>query len=502
MKKTILLLTSIISLSLFAQNTQLISTEAYSILKSNGQLDNHVNYIFPNNSGGQVNTHLSKKELPTWSEKSLCSCLTPLDTTFSVVPFNGGIAPDYTNDDGSTSAISLPFSFNFYGVNYDSLYINNNGNISFLTSYPQFTANSFPDSNFNMIAPFWGDVDTRDSASGLVYYKLTPTYMIIKWENVGYYNIHSDLTNTFQLTITNGLDTIVPNGNNVSFCYGDMQWTTGEASQGIGGFGGAAATVGVNQGNGTDYFQVGTFDAAGANFDGPYNLTDGVDFLDYQEIYFDLSTTGNVPPLIMSSYTCDTIDVYTGDTLKSMHIDSTVFTINVMTPEIDQIVGATISCDQPDHFAYFLSKDTPTFKEYTCTFYATNLMDNEAEQLFHVTVNAWDNWIPSGVSSQTIVIRTNYNNNLGAAGIMDNELNVPFSIYPNPTDGILNIRHNYQSSSNPILSIVDISGKTVVDGTSVQNDQIIDINVLGSGIYFAVIKTNTGTIDTIKISKK
>lgn len=35
------------------------------------------------------------------------------------------------NDDGSTSALSLPFSLNFYGTSYSSLYLNNNGNLTF-----------------------------------------------------------------------------------------------------------------------------------------------------------------------------------------------------------------------------------------------------------------------------------------------------------------------------------------------------------------------------------
>ena len=497
MKKLLLLFVSLASLQLSAQNIQLITPEAYSILKTNGALDPSVKYIFPSN-GNQGDTHINPKNVPTSSEKTLCNCLVPLDSDFSIVPFDGGVAPDFRNDDGSTQSIALPFSFNFYGMNYNSLYINNNGNISFLAPYMTFTANPFPDSTYNMIAPFWGDVDTRDSLSGLVYYKITPTAMIIKWENVGYYNIHSDLRNTFQLIITNGADTVVPNGNNVSFCYGDMQWTTGEASGGVGGIGGVAATVGVNQGNGADYFQVGTFDTLGFDFDGPYNTNDGIDFLDNQEIYFDLSLPGNVPPLILNSYICDTIDVFTGDTvLKSMTVDSVMFVIGVSTPEIDQIVTANISCSQADHFSYFLSKDTPTYKEYTCTFYATNLMDNESEQLYYVTVEASDNYIPAGMSTETIVIRTNYNQ---FASIEDKKDEVvPLSIYPNPTDGVIHVKQNYSLSAKTMLSIVDITGKNVLITSLKNTNQTIDVSHLNTGVYFATLTTDTGVKETIKI---
>jgi hypothetical protein len=119
-----------------------------------------------------------------------------------------------------------------------------------------------------MVAPFWGDVDTRGGLSGLVYYKLTPTHLIVQWEQVGYFASHDDLLNTFQLIITDGNDTIIPTGKNVNFCYQDMQWTTGDASGGSGGFGGTPTTVGINQGNGVDFIQLGLYDHAGVDWDG------------------------------------------------------------------------------------------------------------------------------------------------------------------------------------------------------------------------------------------
>ena len=82
-----------------------------------------------------------------------------------------------------------------------------------------------------MIAPFWADVDTRGPLSGLVYYKVTPSSLIVIWDHVGYFASQDNLLNTFQLIITDGTDPIVPNGN-TAFCYGEMQFTTGSASGG------------------------------------------------------------------------------------------------------------------------------------------------------------------------------------------------------------------------------------------------------------------------------
>ncbi|MBK7751046.1 MAG: hypothetical protein IPI41_00145 [Flavobacteriales bacterium] len=116
-----------------------------------------------------------------------------------------------------------------------------------------------------MAAPFWADVDLRGPGvtNNIVQYKVTPTAMLVNWTNVGYYNSMTDKVNTFQLVITEGTDPLVPNGANVSFCYKDMQWTTGSASGGTNGFGGTPATVGANEGNGVDYIQFGTFRPTG-----------------------------------------------------------------------------------------------------------------------------------------------------------------------------------------------------------------------------------------------
>jgi len=55
-----------------------------------------------------------------------CGGLQPLDNTFSVVPFQGASQPYYRCDDGSSSAIQLPFTFCYYGASYSQVYINNN----------------------------------------------------------------------------------------------------------------------------------------------------------------------------------------------------------------------------------------------------------------------------------------------------------------------------------------------------------------------------------------
>ncbi|MGZ4035398.1 MAG: nidogen-like domain-containing protein [Bacteroidia bacterium] len=496
MKKLLLAFACFATIASTAQTSVTITAQQYETLKQNNQLDRTKHYYI--SAPG-----LSKKEIkPTKkaiskSPSSICSCLIALDSSFSVVPFTGGTPPDYRNDDFSSDTIHLPFSFNFYGISYNALFINNNGNVSFTAPYYTFTSDSFPSTSYNMIAPFWGDVDTRDSASGLVYYKITPTAMIVKWENVGYYSMMSDKMNTFQLIITDGTDPILPSGNNVAFCYGDMQWTTGAASSGVGGFGGVPATVGTNEGDGISYFQVGRFDNPGTAFDGPYGSNDQVDWLDNQGMYFNTGIVGNIPPIVINNNICDTIDVFTGDTTHSPIYDFTNFTLAASTPEPGQTVSVLITTSDPLALTVTPSINLPTYKQFNCTFSVVGL----APGIHTVTIKADDNGTPSQETLRTIYIRSHYDPS-APTGIAELAKANAISIYPNPADGNITVTHNFNASSNPVLSITNVIGQNVMNSQLNNQQQSVDISGLKKGIYFATIISKEGKSATIKIVRK
>ncbi len=336
-------LTAFLFFLCFATNAQLdirsVGAKHVSDLKAQGLLTGKEKY---SNSHAQPETMRVAQTSPH-ELSALCNCWIDRDASWQIGQFDyqgasggPGVAPDYRNDDWSTNSIALPFNFCFYGQTINSVYINNNGNVSIGATYSTFTANSFPSATYVMIAPFWGDVDTRGALSGIVYYKVTATHIIVQWDHVGYYGIHDDLLNTFQLIITDGNDTIIPPGDNVSFCYKDMQWTTGDASSGVGGFGGTPATVGINQGNGIDYIQVGLYDTAGGAWDGPYGNNDGIDALDNQSYFFNCCfSNSNIPPIIRSTAVCDTLRLCVGDTVL---IDA-----DYLSPEVGQITTASVN---------------------------------------------------------------------------------------------------------------------------------------------------------------
>ncbi len=341
-----------------------------------------------------------------------------------------------------------------------------------------------------MVAPFWADVDTRNLVSGLVYYKITPTAMIVKWDSVGYYNSMASLRNTFQLIITNGQDPILSNGDNVAFCYGDMQWTTGDGSNGINGLGGIPATVGVNKGDGVNYFQIGRFNLAGSIFDGPYNNNDGVDFLDNQSVYFNTTNSVNIPPIIINNDICDTIDVFTGDTLflKSMAADTAFVRMTILAGEQNQDVNVSFSSDATANFSSLQHINLPGYKSYTLKFFKGTLPSG----YYHIYVNSADNGIPVRSTNRTIVLKIKGTEPTNTA--LEDYHQDSYSIYPNPTTGLLSI----QTTNSSHATILNIFGKIVSSFSISKGKQDIDISEFGAGIYFLQI----GNEKVVKIIKQ
>ncbi len=299
---------------------QYIDLNTYTQKKSTGQLtgNENIQHVFDAQSQAGVSQELRS------SSVNSCGCYIEPDTSYTLA-----MQP---NDDGSTALINLPFDFCFYGTQMSDVYINNNGNVSFNTPFATYSGVSFPSTNFEMVAPFWGDVDTRISggvAAGEVYYKITPTAIYVNWVDVGYYNMQSDKRNTFQLILTDGNDPILEPGQNVAFCYKTMEWTTGSASGGTNGFGGTPSTVGANKGDGIDFIQFGRFDTAGSSYDGPFGQYDGVDWLSDQSFLFNACNSTNIPPIYTNVELCDTFYICLEDTLD--------INFSVLAPEQSQI---------------------------------------------------------------------------------------------------------------------------------------------------------------------
>ena len=176
------------------------------------------------------------------------------------------------NDDGSTGAVPLGFTADFYGTDFSSVFVNNNGNVTFdsrLSTYTPFPLSSV---TRKIIAPFFGDVDTRGIGSdilryghGRVVFEGRPAFCAT-WKNVGYYSRGTNKLNSFQLLLVDRSDRGAGDFD-IVFNYDKIQWESGSASGGSNGLGGSAARAGFSNGSG----EPGTsYEVPGSGFAGAF----------------------------------------------------------------------------------------------------------------------------------------------------------------------------------------------------------------------------------------
>jgi len=183
------------------------------------------------------------------------------------------------NDDSFTAAVALGFGpINFFGATSSTVFVNNNGNVTFTSGLSQFTPNGLATGvGQPIIAPYFADVDTRGAGNGLVTYGTDTVNgraaFGVEWPNVGYFLQHTDKLADFELILINRSDTGAGNFD-IEFNYNTVKWETGDASGGSGGLGGTSAAVGYSNGvsgSGNVFFQLPGSLVNGALIDGGAN---------------------------------------------------------------------------------------------------------------------------------------------------------------------------------------------------------------------------------------
>lgn len=387
------------------------------------------------------NANINKASKPF--KKTDNGCFIPLDATYTKLILSN-------EDDGSSAQINLPFSFNLYGNNYNKVWINNNGNLTFDNYYGEYKATGFPLSGHPMVAAFWGDVDTRYGESGNVFYKITPTRMIITWDHVGYFKTSTstgtDFLNTFQIIIGLFGDSVLGPNANVKFNYEDMQWATSGS-----GFNGNPSTVGVNAGDGINYIQVGRFKFNTSDYDGPGGNDDGVNFLDNQCFEFNVTESGNIPPSVSNlDFTTTTLNV--GD---SVSLDP-----QFIGPEVGQTVISTVNtrglCGVEDSITNgSVSIVRLKIKADTCNI-GTNL----------ITITATDNGTPTRSTDVNITINVNKLNQ-----------SLTFNAIPNTTYGDPTFTLQASAGSGLPVTYSIVSGPAFVSGNTLTTTGVGTVTV-------------------------
>ena len=173
--------------------------------------------------------------------------------------FTGSSLP--RNDDSSTGSVAIGFNANFFGNTYTSLFVNNNGNVTFNAPLRTFTPFGLTTSTIPIIAPFFADWDTRPTGFGITQYGQDTlngrAVFGVNYINIGYFPNRTDLLNSAQLILTDRSD-VAAGDFDIEFNFDGIQWETGGASDGVNGLGGSPARVGFTDGGSNDFELVGS----------------------------------------------------------------------------------------------------------------------------------------------------------------------------------------------------------------------------------------------------
>ena len=206
--------------------------------------------------------------MTAWTELIIFSAI-GLGFSFATLLLDYGSHIDGLNpktDDGCGAQITLNSPFNFYGAQYSSFWVCNNGFVSFSGAKSTFIPDAFPIRGIAMIAAFWQDLDNRPGSSSDYYNKIYwrvdssmatrrdlsskttaylsdrnffPSWVIVAtWYKVGYYNNNTDKLNTFQIALA---------CEKYRYCYAflsydQLQWTNRGGDE-------VHAQAGFNDGN-------------------------------------------------------------------------------------------------------------------------------------------------------------------------------------------------------------------------------------------------------------
>ncbi|MEX0728537.1 MAG: nidogen-like domain-containing protein [Planctomycetaceae bacterium] len=152
--------------------------------------------------------------------------------------------------------VSIGSTFDFFGLSFSSVYVNNNGNVTLDEDLSEFTPFDLTSTGRQIIAPFFADVDTSEAGDTVKYGTDTVdgnAAFGVNWLNVDYFASSTEHTsrNFFQLVLIDRSADFAAGDFDIEFNYDQIQWETGTFSGGdANGLGGSSARAGFSNGTG------------------------------------------------------------------------------------------------------------------------------------------------------------------------------------------------------------------------------------------------------------
>ena len=146
--------------------------------------------------------------------------------------------------DDSSLQVSPPFPIPFGGVDFSSLWVGSNGNVSFTGPFTAYANTPLPATGAaSLVAPFWDDLFAVGGTDQNVFWAVTGVApnreLVVEWRNVREYSCNGDGAATVDFQVV-----FFESSSDVLFNYGDTVFGGACAFAD----GGASATVGIQVG--------------------------------------------------------------------------------------------------------------------------------------------------------------------------------------------------------------------------------------------------------------